>query len=179
MADNNTYGLLAEFKDPHALLQAAVAVRDAGYKKFDCHSPFPVHGMDAAMGLKKSILGWIVAICAFGGAGGAMLLQWWTGSVAYPFVISGKPFFSFPAFIPVTFELSILSAGIVSVLALLGLNKLPRLHHPLFNSEQFAKASNDSFFISIEATDAKFKEAETKKFLESIGSMGVEVIKDE
>lgn len=179
MADNNTYGLLAEFKDPHALLQAAERVRNAGYKKFDCHSPFPVHGMDAAMGLKKSILGWIVAICAFGGAGGAMLLQWWTGSVAYPFVISGKPFFSFPAFIPVTFELSILSAGIVSVLALLGLNKLPRLHHPLFNSEQFAKASNDSFFISIEATDTKFKESDTKKFLESIGSMGVEVIKDE
>lgn len=179
MANNNTYGLLAEFKDPHALLHAAASVRDAGYKKFDCHSPFPVHGLDAAMGMKKSILGWIVAICAFGGAGGAMLLQWWTGSVAYPFVISGKPFFSFPAFIPVTFELSILSAGIVSVLALLGLNKLPRLHHPLFNSEQFAKASNDSFFISIEATDAKFKESDTKKFLESIGSMGVEVINDE
>ena len=169
-------GILAAFANPGDLLQAAEQVRDAGYMKFDVHSPFPVHGMDNAMGLKHSPLGYIAGIAGFIGCAGAMTLQWWTSAVDYPLVISGKPFFSFQAFIPITFEITILFAAIASVLGMFHLNRLPHLFHNLFYSEQFAKVTDDGFMVSIEAADKKFDPEKTKAFLESIGGTSLEYI---
>ena len=172
----NVYGLVAEFADPGALLHAAEKVRDAGYSKFDCHSPFPVHGMDKAMGLGPSNLGWIVL---GGGLSGALLgigLQGWSSAIEYPLVISGKELFSFPAFVPIAFELTILFSAFAAVFGMFGLIKLPMLFHNLFYVKRFKKASDDGFFLHIESTDAKFHESETKNFLSSIGATAVEVI---
>ena len=169
-------GLLAKFDDPGSLQRAAVKVREAGYTKFDCHSPFPIHGMDAAMGLKRSPLGWIVGLAALVGTSSALALQWWTSSVDYPLVISGKPFFSFQAYVPVTFALGVLLAAFAALIAMLALNGLPRLHHAVFYSKQFEKVTDDAFFVSIEAEDPLFDEDKTRAFLESIGGKNVEVL---
>lgn len=172
-------GILAEFENPGALLHAAEKIRDAGYKKFDCHSPFPIHGMDEAMGLKRSPLGWMVGILALTGGGLAVLLQWWTSAVDYRVVISGKPFFSWQAFFPVTFGLAVLTGAFTAVFGMLGLNKLPRLHHPVFYSENFKKFSDDGFFISIEADDKQFDEKETSEMLAAIGGKNIEALRGE
>lgn len=170
---------LAQFPDTASLSKAAEKVRDAGYTKWDCHSPFPVHGLDRAMGEGQSPLGWIVGFCALLGAGGAMFMQWWMNAFDYPLVISGKAFFSFQAFVPVTFELSILLSCFGAVFGMFALNGLPLLHHPIFNSERFQQATDDGFFISIEARDPKYTAEETKRFLESVGGENVEVITEE
>jgi len=170
--------VLARFADAPALFAAAKKVRDAGYSKFDCHSPFPIHGMDTAMGLKRSPLGWIIGLAAIGGTASALWLQWWTSSVDYPLVISGKPFFSYQAYLPITFGLGVLAAAIIALVGMLVLNKLPRWHHPIFNSEQFEAASDDSFFVSIDSADPQFDESKTGAFLESIGGADIEVVRD-
>jgi len=172
------FGALAEFKNPHELLLAAEKVRDAGYKKFDCHSPFPIHGMDEAMGLKRSPLGWIVGFCALGGAGAAVLLQWWTAAVAYPLVIADKPFFSYQAYVPIGFGLAVLFGAISAFVGMLALNKLPQPWHPVFFSERFEKMSTDGFFVSIESDDQKFTATETVEFLKNIGGDHVELLKE-
>ena len=179
MSNLKIHGLLAEFADPHALINAAKAVRDAGYKTFDCHSPFPVHGMDQAMGMKRSSIGFIVAVFAFLGAVIGLGLQGWASTAAYPLVISGKPLFSWQAYIIITFALFVLFGAISAVLGMLRLNKLPRLHHPVFYSDCFKSASDDGFFVSIEASDTQFDAALTKTFLESIGGKNVEVLEGE
>ncbi len=168
--------ILAEYESSGALLRAAEKVRDAGYKRFDCHSPFPIHGMDEAMGLKRSPLGWIVGLMALIGGGGALVLQWWTSAVDYPIVAAGKPFFSYQAFVPVTFGLAVLFGAIASVVGMLGLNKLPRLHHPVFYSENFGKFSEGGFFISVESSDPQFDIDKTQELLESSGGYNMEVI---
>jgi hypothetical protein len=178
-ASSKTALILAEFDGPADLLRAAEKARDAGYKKFDCHSPFPVHGMDAAMGLKRSPLGWIVGLSALIGTSSALALQWWTSTIDYPLVISGKPFFSFQAYVPVTFALGVLLSAFAALIGMLALNGLPRLNHPLFNSDRFEKATNDGFFISIEADDPIFEIEKTQTFLESIGGENLEVVKEE
>ncbi|MDF1544278.1 MAG: DUF3341 domain-containing protein [bacterium] len=170
--------ILARFKDPASLLHAAEKVRETGYSKFDCHSPFPIHGMDQAMGLKRSPVGYVVGCMGATGLVSAMVFMWWTSAVDYPLVISGKPFFSWQAYIPVAFAITILLSAFGAVLGMLGFNKLPRLHHPLFNSEQFSAVSDNGFFVSIEGEDKKYDEAQTSKFLESIGGTNIEVIKD-
>lgn len=179
MSALKTLGILAEFADPHALIKAAEAVRDAGFKAFECHSPFPVHGMDQAMGLKRSKLGFIVALFAFLGAATGLGLQGWASTSAYPLVISGKPLFSWQAYIIVTFAMFVLFGAISAVFGMLSLNKLPRFHHAVFYSDHFKKASDDGFFVSIEASDAKFNVTQTKAFLESIGGSHVEVLEGE
>lgn len=171
-------GILAEFSSAAALLKAAEKIRDAGYKKFDCHSPFPIHGMDRAMGLKRSPLGWIVGLAALFGTSTALGLQWWTSTVDYRLVISGKPFFSFQAYVPVTFALGVLLSAITALLAMLILNGLPRLHHPIFYSDRFVKASDDGFFVSIEADDPMYDTEKTRGFLESIGGTNPEVLRE-
>ncbi len=169
-------GVLARFDDPGSLQKAAAKIREAGYSKFDCHSPFPIHGMDAAMGLKRSPLGWIVGLAAIVGTSSALALQWWTSSVDYPLVISGKPFFSFQAYVPVTFALGVLLAAFAALIAMLALNGLPRLFHPVFFSRQFEKVTDDAFFVSIETEDPLFDVDKTRAFLESIGGKNVEVL---
>jgi hypothetical protein len=169
-------GVLAHLDNPGVLLKAAAQVRDEGYRKFDCHSPFPIHGMDEAMGLKRSPVGWIAGLMALGGGISFLALQWWTSTINYPLVISGKPFFSFQAYVPITFAGAVIGGALASVFGMLILNRLPRLHHPVFNSDKF-NATDDGFLISIEADDAKFDAEKTAAFLKSIGASDVEVLR--
>ncbi len=169
---------IAEFAGPSELLDAARSIRAAGYKRFDCHSPFPIHGMDAAMAEKRSPLGFMVGIAALVGCVSAITLQGWTSAIDYRIVISGKPFFSGPAFVPVTFEVTVLFSAFAAVLGMLALNGLPRLYHPLFFSQKFARVTDDAFYVAIEADDIKFDEYRTAQFLQSIGGKNVEVIKE-
>ncbi|MEP0829071.1 MAG: DUF3341 domain-containing protein [bacterium] len=175
--DNKEIYILAEFGSAASLYQAAEKMRDTGQYNFDCHSPFPIHGMDAAMGLKRSPLGWIAGLCATFGALGGVALQWYASTIAYPLVISGKPFFSFQAYLPVTFALGVLMAAGASLFGMLGLNRLPQFHHPLFHSERFKRVTDDSFFISAVAANADEGE-KLQRFLESIGGRNLEVLKD-
>ena len=178
MTPKQIYGMLAEFKSPKLILKAAEAVKNEGYINFDCHTPFPVHGLDDAMGLKRSIIGYIVGFGCIVGASGGLLLQWWSSTVAYPVVISGKPLFSWQAFMIVTFVLMILGGAFSALIGMFHLNRMPTFHHPLFNSEKFKKASDDTFFVSIEFKDPLFDIKDTKTFLESIGGKNVEVVEE-
>jgi hypothetical protein len=176
---NELFGMLAEYESASALFHACEKVRDAGYKKWDSHSPFPVHGIDKAMGLKSSNLPWIVAGMAVIGGSGGFLLQAWINVDAYPLVISAKPYLSWPAFIPVTFELAVLLGAFGAVFGMLGLNKLPQLYHALFESSRFARATDDKFFISIEASDPQFAPHATKALLEKSGAVHIEEVRGE
>jgi hypothetical protein len=170
------YGILAQFGSPADLYRACERVRDAGFTRWDAHSPFPVHGLEKAMGLKRSPLPWIVLVMGLTGAAGGFGLQWWVHASAYPLVISGKPFFSWPAYIPITFELGVLFAALGAVFGMLGLNRLPMHHHPLFRSTVFERVTDDAFFISIEAWDPKFDPSATRTLLESLGAQNVELL---
>ncbi len=171
-----THGILARFANPADLLKAAEKIRDAGYEAFDCHSPFPIHGMDTAMGMKRSKVGYIVGGMTIVGATIGMALQGWASTIAYPLIISGKPLFSWQAFIIVTFALFVLFGAFGAFFGMFHLNRLPRLHHPLFYSEQFKQVTRDAFFVSIEAHDPKFDEASTRSFLEDLGGRNVELV---
>ncbi|MEE9553235.1 MAG: DUF3341 domain-containing protein [candidate division Zixibacteria bacterium] len=168
--------VIAEFDGAAGLFKAAEKLRDSGYKKFDCHSPFPIHGMDDAMGIKRSKLGFIAGAFAVIGFVGAVLLQWWASSVEYPLVISGKPFFSYQAYLPVTFAVAVLLAALAAVVGMLAMNKLPRWNHPLFKSELFEKFGDNGFFVTIESTDPKFDDQQTSDFLKSIGAGAIDSV---
>jgi molybdopterin-containing oxidoreductase family membrane subunit len=169
-----TAGLLAEFASPAALYRACEHVRDAGYASWDAHSPFPVHGLDRAMGLGRSRLPWIVLVLALGGALGGFALQGWVHSIDYPLVISGKPYFAWQAYVPITFELAVLGGALGAVLGMLALNRLPRHHHPVFGSERFERASDDRFFISVESRDPRFDATATPRLLAEAGAARLE-----
>ena len=173
------WGLLAEFATPRSIYHACEGVRDAGFTRWDSHTPFPVHGLDRAMGLRRSFLPWIVFVMGLSGAAGGLLLQWWTSAVDYPLVISGKPLFSWQAFVPICFELMVLFSAFGAVFGMFHLNRLPTLYHPLFSSERFERATDDKFFISIEAADPKFDENNTKRLLEGLGAVHIEVIEEQ
>lgn len=173
---NKTWGLLAEFDTAHGVYHAAEKVRDAGFQKWDTHTPFCVHGMDDAMGLGQSKLPWITLVMGLMGLSAAVALQVWVSTTEYPMIISGKPLNSIPAFVPLMFEFSILFAGLGTVFGMMFLNRLPMLYHPLFTSERFERVTDDKFFISIESTDSKFDTAQTADFLREIGAKHVEVI---
>jgi hypothetical protein len=170
------YGIVAEFATASDLYHACERVRDEGFTRWDAHTPFPVHGLDKAMGLRRSPLPWIVLVMGLSGAAGGFILQWWVHASAYPLVISGKPYFSWPAFIPITFELGVLFAALGAVFGMLGLNRLPMLYHPLFQSKVFEQASDDRFFISIESWDPRFDPSATGTLLESLGAQSVELL---
>jgi hypothetical protein len=170
------YGVLAEFGTPADLFHACERVRDAGYTRWDAHSPFPVHGLDGAMGIRRSILPWIVLGMGLTGAILGFVLQWWVHTTAYPLVISGKPYFAWPAFIPITFELGVLFGALGAVFGMLGLNQLPMHYHPLFSSAIFERVTDDAFFISIESWDPKFDPSGTGKLLESLGARRIELL---
>ncbi|NLS95451.1 MAG: DUF3341 domain-containing protein [Planctomycetaceae bacterium] len=169
-SETRVAAVLGRFDTAAGLKAAAEKVRDEGYRKWDSHSPFPVHGIERAMGIRPTILPLLVFGAGLTGAIVAMFLQWWTNAVDYPFLISGKPFFSVPANIPVAFELIILFSALTAFGGALILNQLPQFHHPVFASEAFRRATSDGFFISIEAGDPKFDERKTAAFLESIGA---------
>ena len=169
---------LAQYENPHDVLHAADAVRKAGFSKWDVHTPFPVHGMDEAMGLPDSKVGWIVFFSGLTGVSGATLMMWWMNGVDYPLVVGGKPPFALPPSVPIMFELMILLSAFGALFGMLHLNKLPRHHHPLFESEAFRAATDDKFFISIEAEDPKFDLEETKAMLESTHPASVELVEE-
>ncbi len=173
-----TWGVLAEYETPKALYHACESVRDHGYAKWDAHTPFPVHGLDKAMGMKRSKLPFIVFALGFTGATVAMVLQWWVHVVRYPLVFAAKPYFSWPAFVPVTFELMVLFAAATAVIAMFGLSKLPMHYHPIFSSDRFDRCSDDRFFISIEAADPKFDTERTWALLSNSGASHVEWVED-
>jgi hypothetical protein len=176
LPDSKDYGVLGEFDSPRSLYRACTMVRDAGFTRWDAHTPFPIHGLERAMGLRQSRLGWVVLVMGLGGAAGAMVLQWWIATLASPMVISGKPFFSWQAFVPVTFEVGILGAAMGAIFGMFAFNQLPMLYHPLFNSERFKRVTNDRFFISIEAWDPRFDRDQNRKFLKDLGATSTEVI---
>jgi Ni/Fe-hydrogenase subunit HybB-like protein len=168
------YGLLGEFASPAALYRACERVRDAGFRRWDAHTPFPVHGLDRAMGLGRSRLPWIVLVMALGGALGGFALQTWVHSFAYPNVISGKPLFAWPAYVPITFEIAVLGGAFGAVLGMLALNRLPMHYHPVFHSARFERATDDRFFISIDAGDPRFDVAGTPDLLRGAGAARLE-----
>ncbi|MAQ44008.1 MAG: hypothetical protein CMG25_05945 [Candidatus Marinimicrobia bacterium] len=176
MTDKRIYCLLAEFKDPKALMNAAESVKNEGYIDFDCYSPFPIHGLDDAMGLSRSIIGYIVGIGCVVGATAGLGLQWWSSTIEYPIIISGKPFFSWQAYMIITFVLMVLGGAFSALIGMFHLNRMPTFHHPLFNSENFKKATDDGFFMSIEYKDPLFDLEGTKEFLESLGSISIEEV---
>lgn len=175
------YGYLAEFKSASALYKAAEKVRDAGFRKWDCYTPYPVHGLDTAMGMKRSILPWFVFIGGVTGCATAFALAYSTQVLIYPTVVQAKPtnIFTVSAFFPIMFELTILFSGFTVLFGLLGLIQLPRLNHPLFASKQFHRATDDGFFIAIEARDAKFGPDSTRSLLAEIGGENIELVEEE
>jgi hypothetical protein len=183
------HALIAEFETPGEVLKAAEKVREAGYRWWDCCTPFPVHGMDGAMGIKPTILPVMVFFAGLAGLISAFVLQAFTNSTGmsiwalvwvtgYPYLISGKPLLSIPAFIPVMFELTILFAALTCVFGMFGMNGLPRLHHPLLANDRFRRVTDDRFYIVIEARDPKFFRSRTEAFLGSIGAVAVEEVQD-
>ncbi|TYP92673.1 quinol:cytochrome c oxidoreductase membrane protein [Fodinibius salinus] len=178
-ADNRQiYGVLAEFRNPKELVDAAESVKNSGYSDFDTYAPFPIHGMEKAMGVKKSPLGWIVLSGALIGMVGALALMVWVMGYEYPMNISGKPFINIPIYVPITFELTVLLAAFAATFGMIGLNKLPRFNNPLFNVERFEKASDDGFFVCIEASDDLFAEEKAEKLFRSNGATHIETVYD-
>lgn len=163
------YGLLAEFADANALVHAARATHEAGYRRLDAFSPFPVEGLAEAIGFKRTWMPFIVLVGGLLGGGGGYLMMYFSAVIDYPLNVGGRPMHSWPSFIPVTFELTVLIAALCGVLGMLALNGLPMPYHPLFNVPRFALASRDRFFLCVEATDPKFDRAETQRFLGGLG----------
>ncbi len=167
------YGLMAEFASPEALVAAARDAHAEGYGRMDAYSPFPVDGLAEAIGFHKNRLPLIVLIGGILGCVGGFYLQYWISVIDYPINVGGRPFNSWPSFIPVTFELTILLAALSAVLGMLALNGLPMPYHPVFNVDRFELASRNRFFLCIEAVDPKFDRQKTRQFLESVKSQGV------
>jgi len=175
---NKVYGLIAEFENPADTMHAAEKVRDAGFTRWDVFTPFPVHGMDKAMGLKNSRVGWFSFCGGVTGYTTGMLMIWFLNAFDYPIPIGGKPMFSpFGAF-PPSYELTILFGAFGAIAGMLLMNRLPRLHHPLLKNRRFAQATHDKFYVVIESEDPKFSEAETRKLLESAGSRHIELAEE-
>ncbi len=168
--------LLAEYETTADIIHAAESLRDAGYKAFETHSPFPIHGMDAAMGLSDSKLGWIVLMCGLTGVSSAWVMMYWMNGVDYPLVIGGKPPGTLPSMVPIMFELTVLLSAFGAVFGMFGLNRLPQHHDVLFYSDRFAAFSNDKFFLSVESTDPKFDVTRTRQLLEKTKPEVIEVI---
>ena len=175
---SSVYGLMAEFDDPTTLVAATDRAHHQGYRRMDAYSPFPIEELHDAIGSQPSRLPLIVLIGGLLGCIGGYVLQYWVSVVAYPVNVGGKPFHSWPAFIPVTFECTILAAALAAVLGMLALNGLPMPYHPVFNVPRFALASRNRFFLVIEAADTKFELEETRRFLETIGPREVSTVAD-
>jgi Ni/Fe-hydrogenase subunit HybB-like protein len=175
-AGDPSHGVIGEFETPAALLDAVRAARAKGFAKLDALTPFPIHGIDQAMGASRSRLGFFAAAMGFIGCAAALLLQWWTGVKSYPLVIGGKPLFAFEFSIPITFELTVLAASFGAVFGMLALNGLPRLYHPVFNYRRIHAASDDRFLLVIENSGASFRAGEAGELLVSMGAANVEMV---
>jgi hypothetical protein len=174
MSTNKTWGLLAQYENPAAVYHACESVRDAGYQAWDACTPFPVHGLDKAMGLKPSKLPWAVLSVGVTGSTLALFFQSWAMGNAYPFIVGGKPLFSLPAFVPIWYELTVLSSCVTAFLANWIINGLPQPYHPAFASRAFERVTDDKFFIMIESSDPKFDLEATRALLQKTGATLVE-----
>ena len=169
-AGPRVWGMLGEFERPDQLIDAARRAREAGYRRMDAYTPFPIHGLSEALGLPPSKLPLVVLVGGIIGCATALGMQWFSTTVHYPMNVGGKPFASWPSFIPITFELTVLFAAGAAVFGMLGMNGLPMPYHPVFNAPRFAFASRDRFFLGLEARDPKFDLEKTRAFLESLGA---------
>jgi hypothetical protein len=176
---SHIYGLMGEFKTPEQLIQAAEKSREAGYRRVDAYTPFPVEGLSEALGLRRSLVPFLTLVGGLLGGVTGFGFQYWVNVSSYPLNVAGRPLNSWPAFIPVTFELTILGASTFAVFGMLALNKLPQPHHPVFNVERFSHASNDRFFICIESRDPKFHLTETARFLQGLEAQHVIEVSDD
>jgi hypothetical protein len=176
MARRAIYGLMAEFPSESSLLAAARHAYDAGYRRMDAYSPLPIDGLADALGFRRTRVPLIVLIGGVLGCVGGFALQYWISVVDYPVNVGGRPYNSWPSFVPVTFELTILVAAFAALLGMLALNGLPMPYHPVFNVPRFAQATRDRFFLCIEATDSNFDRETTWHFLEGLGPSTVVVV---
>jgi len=177
---NNTkiWGIMAEYSTPSAIYNACKKVRDAGYQKWDACTPFPVHGLERAMGLPSSYLPWLVLIAGVTGGILALLGTCWASAIEYPLNIAGKPLLSIPAFIPIIFEVTILFSALTTVFGMLAINQLPHFNHPVFNNIRFKQVTDNKFFIIIESQDSNFDMKETLQLLESTNAVIINTIGD-
>lgn len=176
MRRRGVYGLMAEFSNEESLLRAARRAYEAGYRRMDAYSPLPIDGLAAALGFRHTRVPLIVLIGGILGCLGGFALQYWISAVDYPINVGGRPYNSWPSFIPVTFELTILVAAFAALLGMLALNGLPMPYHPVFNVPRFAQATRDRFFLCIEAADPKFDGEVTLHFLEGLSASAVVVV---
>lgn len=176
MPQGSPFGIVAEVDSPGELVRVAAELRRTGYRRYDAHAPFPVHGIDRAMGLRGSLVPWMALGGGLTGCVGGLALQIWLHAFHYPLVFSGKPYLSLPAFIPVTFELTILLAAFGTVGGMFIVNLLPMLYHPLFTNERFRRVTTDGFFIVIEARDPHFDPERTRDELAALGTHHIELL---
>jgi hypothetical protein len=176
---SHLHGVMGEFATPEELIHATKSVREAGYRRIDAYAPFPVEGLSEALGLKHNLVPALTLTGGLLGGIGGFLFQYWVAAQAYPMNIGGRPLNSWPAFIPVTFELTVLGASLFSVFGMLALNRLPQPHHPVFNVERFSQASTDRFFLCIEARDPRFHLEETARLLQSLHAHHVSEVADD
>ena len=176
MAENKYWGIVAQFENPARLVEAITKVRESGYSDYECWSPFPIHGLEHTMGLEGSKVPWFTLAGALSGLSLATWLQWWTGEVSYPVNIGGKPLFAIEPSVPIMFELTILLSAFGTLFGMLLLNGLPRPHHPIDRYPAFRSVTDDGFFISIETTDPKFDEEESKALLASLGGTNIALV---
>lgn len=176
--EKSIYGLIAEFSSPEKLVEASKKVYKDGYRNIDAYSPFPIHGLDEAIGMKGNRLPLLVLIGGILGALTGFFMQYYISVIAYPLNVGGKPLNSWPAFIPVTFEMTILFAALTAVLGMLALNGLPMPYHPVFNAKRFQLASRDKFFLCVESKDPRFDSVATKVFLKSLNAEDVSEVEN-
>jgi hypothetical protein len=170
------YGLLAEFTDPDAVVAAARRAHQQGYRCLDAYTPFPIEGLAEALGRKPTVVPRLVFIGGLCGGLGGYFMQWYALAVDYPLNVGGRPFHSWPAFIPITFELTILGAALTAIIGMLALNRLPQPYHPVFNVPEFKRATTDRFFLCIESCDPCFDSQATRQFLESLTPVSVKEV---
>jgi hypothetical protein len=176
---SHIYGVMGEFETAEQLIQAAKKTREAGYRHVDAYAPYPVEGLSEALRLHRSWVPFITLLGGLTGGLGGFGLQYWAAAITYPLNIGGRPLNSWPAFIPVTFELTVLGASLSAVLGMLALNRLPQPHHPVFNVKRFTHASSDRFFLCIQARDEKFDLADTARFLQALDAHHVSEVSDD
>jgi hypothetical protein len=176
-ASTTIYGLMAEFESPAEIVEAAEAARAAGYQKLDAYTPFPVAGLAEAIGFSRTRLPMIIFIGGLIGCVGGFALQYWCAKVDYPINVGGRPLNSWPMFVPVTFELTILAASLSAVVGLLALNGLPMPYHPVFNVPEFVRASRNRFFLCVEARDPRFDLEKTREFFAALNAHAVYEVK--
>jgi hypothetical protein len=172
------YGLMAEFESPAELVTAARRAREEGYAKMDAYSPFPMHELTEALGIRPTKLPFVVLAGGIIGCATALGMMWFSATIHYPLNVGGRPLASWPMFIPITFELTVLFASLSAVFGMLGMNGLPQPYHPVFNAPRFALASRDRFFLCIEAVDPKFDRERTSRFLATLGARVVSEVED-